>query len=187
MRGEVRVTGRPRSVGELLATHLRRYPCMEPADVLKLLLQGAMGPAHAAPDRESARGRLLAELRDAGPGPREPLVDPVSHRDGIARVHLRPWRDAGLDPLLLLEAFLATAEAFRGSPGAMETDCLEAERILHRAGLPMAEAFSTLLGEARTLGFPPSSHSAAFREAYRPAYRVVDVSLAGFPIPASPV
>lgn len=164
-------------VRDLLEAHLERYPLLEAVDLYKLLFQAAMGPAHALSDRSSALARLLAELEDPGPGPREPLLDPISRRSGIVRVHLRPWRDSGLDPALLLESFVATSETFRGSLRDLETDCLAAGEHLLREGCSIAGDFVDLLRRVRREGFPLRSHSTAYREAYRPAYRVVEVSL----------
>jgi hypothetical protein len=165
-------------VDSLLRGHLLRYPLMEPVDLYKLLFQAVMGPAHAMADHGAARVWLLSELERPGPGPEEPLLDPIAGAGGITRVHLRPWLAAGLDPDLLLEAFVRTSETFLGSVPQLEAACLEAAAFLHgEHAAPAAEGFERMVPSLREHSFPALHHSAAYRVAYRPAYRVVDASL----------
>ena len=153
--------------------HLGRYPEMRPEDVYKLLFHAAMGSAHAARDREWAEQWLRSEMAGMGQGPEEPLIDIVSPDGRIARVHLRPWRDRGLDASMLLEAFLETARRHDASPAVLE---LYMERALPAAmrALPGTASFFERMRKA---GLPIVHHSEAFRSAYRPAYRVVDPGL----------
>ena len=77
-------------MNKILQDHLARYPKMQARDVYKLLHQAAMGSEHAVTDIASARAWLERELAEIGPGPAEPLVDPISPDGQIARIHLRP-------------------------------------------------------------------------------------------------
>jgi len=87
---------------------------MQIQDVYKLLHQAAMGSEHAVSNPESARGWLIRELAEMGEGVPEPLIDPISPDDEIVRVHMRPYVAAGYDPDLLLDAFIRTANEYRG-------------------------------------------------------------------------
>ncbi len=112
-----------------------------------------------------------------GPGPAEPLVDPVRADGAIARVHLRPWQEAGLDPAPLLEAFLATAGAWREVPGELEKALRQAGDWAADLGLA-ADAVTALAGRMHDEGYPAVHHSEAYCLHYRPAYRVVANPLA---------
>jgi hypothetical protein len=166
-----------RKVESLLRAHLLRYPLMQPEDVYKLLFQAVMGPVHALADPVSARLWLLSEMKASATGPKEPLIDPISCGGPMARVHLRPWLLADLDPDLLFDAFAKTPLSYHGSIRRLETACQEAAAWLRRRQAPIAEAFDLLIPTLREPGFPALRHSQGYRAAYRPAYRVVDVSL----------
>jgi hypothetical protein len=155
-----------------LVSQARRYPRWEAADLYKLLHQASRGSEHAAPSETVAQDRLEREFRDMGPGPAEPLVDPIRADGAIARVHLRPWQEAGLDSGLLLSGFLSTAGAWREAPGELEAALQQAAGLAGELGLAAA-AVAGLAMQMKEEGYPPGQHSAAYRLHYRPAYRVV--------------
>ncbi|MCX6100581.1 MAG: hypothetical protein NTV92_04025 [Candidatus Bipolaricaulota bacterium] len=165
---------RERPERDILIDHARRYPHWELGDVYKLVHQGALGREHAVSDGARARTWLVRELAELGPGPDEPLVDPISPDGAIVRVHLRPYVRLGLEPEQLLQAFLRTAREFRGSPGEVERGLMEAARLAREGLLAFHEA--DVLGFVARMeagGLPATRHSAAFGAEYRPAYRVV--------------
>jgi hypothetical protein len=166
-----------RKIESLLSEHFLRYPLMQSEDVYKLLYQAVMGPAHALADPASARQWLLSEMKAAGPGSKEPLIDPIACGGPMARVHFRPWLLADLCPDLLFDAFAKTPLSYRGSIHRLETACQEAAVWLRRRQAPVAEAFALLIPTLREPGFPALRHSPGYRAAYRPAYRVVEMSL----------
>ena len=158
----------------ILAAQYRRYPCLLIVDVYKLLHQASMGSEHAVSDEAGVRVWLERELATMGAGPEEPLIDNISPSGEIARVHLRPYLEAGHDPEKLLEAFLRTAREYRGS----------AERLLRYGEVVEQKAFAGLLpfqpdqvGEfmrrMKQEGFPAVHHSQTYERLYQPAYRVV--------------
>jgi hypothetical protein len=157
-----------------LVTQARRYPAWQPADLYKLLHQAVRGSEHAAPSREAATEWLERELREMGPGPAESLVDPIRADGRLARVHLRPWREAGLDPAELLEAFLKTAAVWREAPGEMEQALQRAVAGAAELGL-VPEVVAGLAGRMREQGYPAVHHSVEYVRQYRPAYRVVAI------------
>ena len=156
----------------ILVEQARRYPLWEAPDLYKLLHQATLGSEHAAPDAAKARRRLEEEMAGMGPGPAEPLLDPIRADGALARVHLRPWREAGLDPAILRDAFLETAITWGGSVGELEEAWRRAGEQAEEWGL-RAEAVAALAADLKAAGFPAVSHSAAYRLHYRPAYRVV--------------
>lgn len=162
------------SLPRLLRDHARRYPAWTDVDLYKLLHQGEFGSEHAVADRQTAAVRLEQELAQPGPGPAEPLLDPIRADGALVRVHLRPWLELRVDPSILLEAFLQTARRWRGSPLILEASLEAAARLADQIGLAR-EGVTTRAAEMKAAGFPAVHHSSAYETAYRPAYRVIAV------------
>ncbi len=159
---------------DILVAHGERYPLWELDDLYKLVQQAALGSEHAVTDEQAARDRLARELTEMGPGPDEPLVDPISPDGVIVRVHLRTYARLGLASERLLQAFLRTACGFRGSVEDIERALTEAERLARDGLLPFErDAVTRFAARMGLAGFPAMHHSTAYRAAYRPAYRVV--------------
>jgi hypothetical protein len=158
----------------ILADQILRYPGMEIQDLYKLIFQASFGSEHAVSDRAAARRRLELELREAGHGPEEPLVDPISPNGGIVRINLRPYGAAGGDLAALLEAFVRTAREYRGAEATFQRYWGDAERMAAAGLLPFArEALQGFFAEMRAGGFPAVHHSDTYARTYRPAYRVI--------------
>ncbi len=121
---------------------------------------------------------LRHELLSMGEGPDEPLLDPISPDGMFARVHLRPYVASGRPLEALAEAFVATMQQpangyeklarFCGCLG----DLADSGAIAFDAAQVRAY-FAKLAAD----GYPVLRHSAAFRDIYRPAYRIVHVDL----------
>ncbi len=157
----------------ILHSHLSRYPAMQIQDLYKLLHQAAMGSEHAVSDPESARNWLRREIAEMGEGPPEPLVDPISPGGSIVRIHLRPFVDAGHAPDSLLDAFIRTANEYRGDFRVLEEYWRAAISTSRFPAGEMDEFFR--FKEAQN--FPAVHHSPEYQNLYRPAYRVVALSL----------
>jgi hypothetical protein len=161
-------------VRDVLLRHAERYPLWEPDDLYKLIHQGVMGSEHAVTDEVGARSWLIRELAELRPGPDEPLLDPISWSGAIVRIHLRPFASLGLDPEVLVEAFVRTARECRGSPDKVEAGLGDAAHLAGTRQLSFSEDdVRLLISRMGDAGFPAVRHSPAFRSHYRPAYRVV--------------
>lgn len=180
----------------------------DPADLYKLLHQGEMGPAHAAPSPSAALAWLADEWREMAaqadpPAAVWPLIEPIRPDSLLVRVHLRPlaalaaagpggeaarlaaWSD-------LAEAFARTATAWRGDPGLLRDlwDRAVADRALWPAPADSARR-AAFTAEVAAAGWPPVHHGAAFARARAPHYRVVAraelpaawLAAAGWPAP----
>jgi hypothetical protein len=160
-------------IGTLIDGHLSRYPRMELADVYKLLHQAALGSGHAI-ESLAARNRLREEIGKATDGPEEPVVDPISPDGRLARVHLRAFVAAGYDLDELLEAFVKTAQSYLPSIDRLERFCGCVGDLAAQGRIPFSrdQAVDYLAGLAAA-GYPVVRHSKSYRDAYRPAYRVV--------------
>jgi hypothetical protein len=161
----------------LLLDHARRYPAWELTDLYKLLHQAAMGAEHALTNEAGVREwltRELAELSTAVADADEPLLDPLSPDGQLVRVHLRPFARRGLEPEPLLQAFFRTAREIKPAPERLTASAELAVQLAQEGLLPFeADALTTFFAERLAQGFPAYHHSAAFRQHYQPAYRVV--------------
>ena len=168
-------------VGQLLDRHLRRYPRMDLADIYKLLHQAAMGPEHAARDPAGARARLESEIAQlAESGPQEQLVDVISPDGSLARIHLRPYLAAGHPLEALTEAFVETARSHLGASDKLAKFCGCLGDLAAADGIPFSrEEVESYFAAIMERGYPVVHHSQAYREAYRPAYRVVALEYLG--------
>ena len=158
----------------IVGQHVGRYPSLQPQDLYKLAHQACLGSGHAVPNPTAARHWLANELSNLGAGPAEPMLDPIAPDAGILRVHLRPFLAGGGDVGQLADAFVRTANEFRGSLVNLK-DCWARVEMIAAAGLlPFPEAEVRDVGEqVEAMDYPAVHHSDAFRAAYRPAYRVV--------------
>ncbi len=160
----------------ILRSHLTRYPAMQIQDVYKLIHQAALGSEHAAPDPESARKWIEREIADMGDGQNEPLVDPISPDGEIVRVHLRPYVLRGGSIAELVEAFIRTANEYRGEITLLESYWAAAVGLGHFPAAEMDEFIQPLKAE----NYPAVHHSAEYRNAYHPCYRVVSQKVASW-------
>ena len=165
-------------VNQLLAQHFDRYPRMQLDDIYKLLHQAALGPGHAVKDAAVARAWLEKEAAELGPGPVEPEQDVISPDGRLARVHLRTWLAAGRSLDDLNRAFVETANSYPPSPEKLAKFCGCLGDLAGAGGIPFAQqeviAFFENIAQS---GYPVVHHSAEFSALYKPAYRVVDMTL----------
>ncbi len=158
----------------ILANQVERYPRLQVQDLYKLVHQATMGSEHAVRDEAAARERLESELSRLGGGPEETEVESISADGRIVRVHLRPYAAHGGDPARLLAAFLQTAREYKGDKSRLRRywDC--AEEMCRDGELPFREEeLRRFFARMEAHGYPAVHHSKEYREAYRPAYRVV--------------
>jgi len=163
-----------------LILHLEAHPQARAEDAYKLLHQSVFGPGHMVSSRAAAAGYLDQELSAlASTGGTEPMCEDLGGEPGMVRLHLRPLRDRGADIESLIDAFVASANTVEGSPARMTRLMEVAGGSLRFAGHgEVATALGELGRRLEAEGYPAVHHSGAFREAYRPAYRVVMKELA---------
>lgn len=138
--------------------HYRRYPAMEPMDEVKLLFQARMGCGHLLAEEDAVTERIASEEKALVPDPAEPLTEPLGGR--YMRLNLRRAMADGIRPEWI-------ARMMRNSPAPVSTreDVAHDER-LSEAARPLARR---LVEEHDWL----PGHSASYRAAYAPAYRVI--------------
>lgn len=174
-------------VGQLLGHHLRHYPLMQLDDIYKLLQQSALGAGHALDDAKVLRETFDSEIASMGSGPEEPVADVISPDGRLARIHLRPYLEAGHNTDALFEAFVQTAREYPPAPDKLVKFCgciadLAAAGGINFDPTEVTRYFTKIARE----GYPIIRHSAAFRKAYKPAYRVVCLDFLPAVEPSSP-
>jgi hypothetical protein len=157
----------------LIEDHHRRRPLTRARDYYKLLYQGVFSVGHMMGEDAFPRLKEEAErVKELGPWD-DPMVESVSLKGDILRVNLRPFIKSGGSLEALYLAMVASAEV-KGDP----MQFLRLWRLFKQ----MADRLSIVLDENEVCeiddalgerGPVPMHHTAQYREAYYPAYRVV--------------
>jgi hypothetical protein len=170
------------ALAAILDRHRVRYPLLGAGDVYKLIHQGVFGPGHIVTGAEAARRAIEDEVRrqkakDGVQSETEDAVEEIDPEGRFARVNLRPLlgrRDlAGTLATVLVES----ASPATGEPVEMESRLSLATDWCRRSLPSRAAPLEVLARTAVRQGWPPIHHSDAYRQAYRPAYRVVRLDL----------
>ena len=154
----------------ILITHAKRYPLMQPRDAVKLIYQNEFGGGHLIRDEESCLSFLLAEYEKVKKDPHMPRYEALGN--GIVRMHLAAAKPEELEQLG--KAFIRSAAEHSGDTDQF-LQKLDALRKVTAEGVFAfdTEALERYLADYRAAGFPPVSHSETYRQAYKPAYRVI--------------
>ena len=149
--------------------HWARYPRMEPRDFAKLAYQSEFGPAHMVQSPDKALAALLAERKEAG----AEAVPPEPIGGGLCRFHITRALSTLWELPLIGRMFVRTMARRSGTAAGL------AEKLERLAALPVP-GMAEYLEDWRREGCPPVRHSAAFRSAYHPHYRVLRLDCARF-------
>ena len=154
----------------ILITHAKRYPMMEPTDAVKLIYQNEFGGGHLIRSRESALEYLRREYEAVEKNPETQPYETIGN--GIVRVNLAALEEHELEKTGA--AFLLSASEHRGST----ENCREKLDTVRRLTAEGVFSFDSrelygYLASYEAAGFPMVSHSRQYRQAYKPAYRVV--------------
>ena len=153
----------------ILKAHALRYPKMEPTDAVKLIYQNEFGGGHLIKDETACLAYLRREYESVEKDPALPLWEDIGN--GIVRVNLGA---AGCPVERLGRDFIRSANTHRGR---MECFLEKLDLLRQLAGEGVfsfsAAELEAYLSEYLGLGCPPVSHSPQYRQAYRPAYRVI--------------
>lgn len=155
---------------QILTTHARRYPQMQPTDAVKLIYQNEFGGGHLIQDPQACLEYLRREYDSVDKSPETPLYEDIGN--GIVRVNLAAVQEADLAQLG--ERFMQSAANHKGSlPRFLKK--LEVLCQLTKEGLFAfdIQALQAYLARYEADGYPAVSHSEVYRHAYRPAYRIV--------------
>lgn len=150
----------------MYAWHRQQYPFMEPQDVVKLYFQSMLGCGHLLAEEEKVVFRIEQEEALLSPSDTEPLAVPIG--PDYVRLNLRRAMADGIQPLWIARLMRLSGPAHCNREDVFQAVAAlndpEATKIAHR-----------LVDEA---GWIPG-HSERYRQAYRPAYRVISRRCAG--------
>lgn len=160
---------------DIIKAHAAKYPKMQPCDAVKLIYQNEFGGGHLISDPERSLKRLKNELKDVK-GTGEALFEPIGN--GTSRLYLSSKEARELSPELINDVFVSSARIHLGSRSSFRSklELLSSEFESFGFGFSK-EALDAYLKDYEAEGYPMVSHSDAYREAYAPAYRVVEDSL----------
>jgi len=152
----------------LFQLHAQRYPAMQAVDALKLLYQSAYGPGHLIRDPEQAKAWLMAEVREAPAAQRR--WERLS--GGFARLYPAGLSEQELD--LVTRMFVRSAEVVPGGDPTFTAGLSKLRSLTAEGKMPFsAEELESEILRWEESGRAAFSHSAAYHDAYRPAYRVL--------------
>lgn len=153
----------------LLLAHGARYPQMEATDFGKLMYQKNLGGGHLVTDEAACLAYLQREWETA------PASDTLCEDlGGQVRVYLGAAKKEGLSPATLGRLFMQSAAATKADISALREDFAAALALAKEGKLPVSSnALQAQWAALEQSNFAPVSHSAAYREAYAPAYRIL--------------
>ncbi len=157
------------SLDEYILAQLQAHPSMQPQDVVKLCYQASFGAEHLLGDISAAKGYFDAEFNET-PAAELPLYEEIS--DGYARVNIAPWKKRGLPAQWLFRLFLASAAQNPDGKEKMQQALTLAEALVPEFSFSKEE-WNDYVNQYRASGMPSVHHSEAYRDAEKPAYRIV--------------
>lgn len=153
---------------DCLRRQLIDHPSMLPQDVVKLCYQAACGAEHLMGDLGGAKVYFAEEYASV-PERDEPLFEQISV--DVCRVNLGAWKRTGMPSRWLFRMFTATVFQTDGKQ-KLSAYLDAAEKVLRDADFDM-NAWQAYLIDYKERGMPAVRHSVQYREAERPAYRIV--------------
>lgn len=160
---------RVEQIRAMLLSQCSRYPGLQPQDLLKALHQSVMGNGHLVADEAGGWQRLCRELEEH----QDPEGLEMLGGD-YCRVHLGYLKEIGLSAESLFRLFVLSAEEPAGDVSALEEGISVLLQLAGGGAIPFSrETMAAAVETWREAGFPACRHSPEFREAYRPAYRVI--------------
>ena len=154
----------------VLRAHAKRYPRMQPTDAVKLIYQNEFGGGHLIRNEQACLDYLRREYAAVEKNASMPLYEEIGN--GVVRVNLAAVKEDELEKVGM--AFLRSAAAHKGDWGEFREKlavlCEVARDGVFSFGIDVLQEY---LAEYEKAGFPAVSHSPEYREAYKPAYRIL--------------
>jgi GNAT superfamily N-acetyltransferase len=155
---------------DLCEQHWQKYPAMQNQDLYKLIYQGVMGSEHLVQYGYAAQ-RLEREWQQVETFPSAYLWESVHPSERWGRVYLHPFKQAGGNWRMLLQAFIESSQ----QKGHLE-ELVNIWDVLLSEPPAWPIPFEDLerwIQNMKQQGFPAQHHSQPYRELYRPSYRLL--------------
>ena len=154
----------------ILRTHARRYPLMQPSDAVKLIYQNEFGGGHLICDEQACLNYLRREYDSVKKDASIPLYEDIGN--GIVRVNLAAVQEEDLEQLG--KDFIRSAAEHKGNLDSFLRKLEELKRLTEEGVFSFGNSeLGIYLAEYEKAGYPVVSHSTKYRESYKPAYRVI--------------
>lgn len=165
---------------KVIRQHREKYPLMQMQDMVKLIYQGEFGPGHFVENPKLSLQRLKEEYRKVNEpeGQTVPCEGRMEKRtetigNGFCRYYLQGLEERELE--VLNRIFVYSANNRQGSKEVFEQKLNDLQVLLKETELGFSEAeYGEYIRAQKAKGYPPVSHSERYRNAYRPAYRVIE-------------
>ena len=160
----------------ILREHVARYPLMQPCDAVKLLYQHVFGGGHMVTDEAACLRMLQMECKELVKRD-DALLENLGN--GLYRLNLAAVDEARLPLPCINRLFILSSQLVQGDNKKFFSLLDELSAAVAEGCFPFQQKeLNQYLGAYRREGYPPVSHSDVYRNAYRPAYRVIDARLA---------
>ena len=164
------------SIKNLLLEEIKKHPHSKVEDIYKYLHQAAFGSEHAVKDTAAVKKWMENEIAKLDFSISDDLIDNLSPDGKLARINLRPYLQKGYDVKILLDAFIKTANNFKGSTRNFKLFWKAAgELAKEKKMIFTVEEMNSFFEEQSKKEFPATHHSKEYEAEYKPAYRVVDL------------
>jgi uridine kinase/predicted membrane protein len=173
---------RNNEINSVIKKQIKLYPKSEAVDLLKVLFQNEFGPGHLITDSQKAKKILADEVFRSSVGEQnfpENVVEPIGNK--LCRLHIAAVHKTGLSPETLYRFFELTAIHTRGTEESFLRKVRILEQMAENKGFPASPAeIEAAVSMWQAGGGGLFSHSAGFKEAYKPAYRVVEAQFCDY-------
>jgi hypothetical protein len=142
--------------------------------MLKLLYQNEFACGHIVSDAAHSLAQINAETAAlSGEALEENFFESIGN--GLCRLYLHTLQQSTLAPETLNQFLLHTARKPKGDAASYVEKAKILARLCQEGALPFEmAAVSSAIVQGQAEGYPPFRHSEPYRQAYKPAYRVVD-------------
>lgn len=175
---------------EYLVQQAKLHPSMEPQDVYKMMYQAVFGAEHLLQDEDAARAYFQKEFEEVIPVA-ELLYEQI--QENVYRVNLRAWKKRKLPLEWLFKMFVGSvkkqAECDSSNAQNAKTERIQSHELREQKFIQYVESaaevvkdgafafsyedFQQYTEEYMKQGIRPVHHSERYREAEKPAYRLV--------------
>lgn len=148
-------------------------------DAYKLIYQSVFGVGHIIVNPDLARKYLEQEFDSVGAIDDERMIENISISGEIVRLNLRPYkyRNGSIDRLF--EAMLRSAGEITGNQNDFFERWSEFKQAVMNGELNLDKVHLKIFDDkVKSENYPAMHHSAAYKKANQPAYRVLKSNLA---------
>lgn len=158
---------------QTLREYIKTYPHARIEDLVKLLYQGRLGCGHFVSDEQTACRYLAEEYKNTAVVANKPLFETIGA--DYCRLNLSSAHFASLPIDLVGRMFFLSATAEEKAQKALYIeDLLALGQEIAAGRLPYSYAdYQNFYEKYKQAGYPAIHHSAAYKDRYAPAYRVV--------------